>query len=261
MFIQLGKYLLTDIESRVALLLGSRICLVCESEIVPPPLSFDFKTWPRQSKFLCLACLQILEPKEAICCTIGEESPIDCVSVYPYQGTARDTIRGLKYSGKVSLASELARPLLPSLQILLQGNKKDFLIISVPLHPQKLKERGFNQSELIARELANLASLRHDSKALMRTRVTEPQYGLSKIKRRANVQDAFSASNRLKNKTIILIDDVLTSGATALACRDALMAAGAEKVAVLTVARAVLRAENEGRAVPELSGTNSNDNV
>ncbi len=247
MFFQIVKQLFINLESRAAILLGSRICNVCEKEILPPPLSLNIHKCP-QSKFLCQSCVQKLHcqgVQNLICCTIGGDTPMKCVSVYAYQGTARDTIRTFKYRGMTHLGGELAQLLLPALSSLLKEGKKGVIVVAVPLHRKKLKERGFNQSDLIARQLARLAGLKHDSRALIRTRITEPQYGLSKLKRSANVKDAFSASPRVEGKSVILIDDVLTSGATALACRDALMAAGAKKVTVLTVARAIMRSEVE----------------
>ncbi len=246
MLFQIVKQLFINLESRAAILLGSRICNVCEKEILPPPLTLNIHNCSRQSKFLCQSCLQILHyqgDQNLICCTIGGDKPMQCVSVYAYHGTARDTIRTFKYRGMTHLGGELAQQLLPALPTLLREGKQGVIVVAVPLHRKKLKERGFNQSELIARQLARLAGLKHDNRALIRTRITEPQYGLNKLKRSANVKDAFSASPRVKDKSVILIDDVLTSGATALACRDALIAAGARKVAVLTVARAIMRSE------------------
>lgn len=131
----------------------------------------------------------------------------------------------------------------PRKQEVTKKGAPNLVLIPVPLHRDKLKERSFNQSELIARLLARHAGIKCDTRTLIRRRSTTPQYGLTKLRRAANVHGAFSASSRVAGKHVILIDDVLTSGATAIACSEALLEAGAQSVAVLSLARAILRNE------------------
>ncbi len=238
-----------NIEARLVMLLGTRPCQLCDSTIVPPPLSFKVIY---QSRFICQACLKGLKPQTPILVSLGlgqdVSNHIRCISICPYEGTARQAIRAFKYQDKQELASDLARTLEAGMESLLkpanQPNKRSgIVLIAVPLHKTKLEERGFNQSELITRELSKRTGIRCDTRALIRARATTPQYGLTKGERAINVNSAFKANQRAKNKNVILVDDVLTSGATAAACAQALLEAGAESVSVLTIARALLRSE------------------
>ncbi|HEY61266.1 MAG: ComF family protein [Anaerolineales bacterium] len=115
------------------------------------------------------------------------------------------------------------------------------IIIPVPLSKQRFAERGYNQSALLARPLAWGLNIRYDSKAISRNRDTLSQVGLNIIQRRENVKGAFTAiKHRVIDKNILLIDDVITSGATIEACSQALIEVGAKSVYGLTLARAVL---------------------
>ena len=109
----------------------------------------------------------------------------------------------------------------------------------VPLHPRRRAERGYNQSELLARALAPRLALGVAAGALVRRKDTAPQTGLSAAARRQNVSGAFAVRRRalVVDRAVILVDDVLTTGATARACALALRAAGAREVRLLTVAR------------------------
>jgi ComF family protein len=238
-----------NIEARLVMLLGTRPCQLCDSTVVPPPLSFKVIY---QSRFICQTCLEGLKPKTPILVNLGfgrdVSNHILCISICPYEGTARQAIRAFKYQDKQELANDLARTLEAGLESLPKAAKPDkrnsnLVLIAVPLHQTKLEERGFNQSELITRELSKRTSIRCDTRALIRARATTPQYGLTKGERAINVSSAFKANHRVKGKNVILVDDVLTSGATAAACAQALLEAGAENVSVLTIARALLRSE------------------
>ncbi len=112
------------------------------------------------------------------------------------------------------------------------------LVVPVPLHWRKSLERGFNQSELLARELARRRNLPL-AKALRRKRAGSVQASLSLAERRRNVAGVFEVRSKrdIQNKRILLIDDVMTTGATASACATVLKRAGAKSVTLLTVAR------------------------
>jgi ComF family protein len=113
------------------------------------------------------------------------------------------------------------------------------LLVPVPLHPRKRRERGFNQSELLAEAISARAGVPLVKDALVRRRETGTQTGLSAAARRANVRGAFAVRRRarIEGQRIVLLDDVYTTGATALACAQALLAAGAREVRLLTLAR------------------------
>jgi ComF family protein len=157
-----------------------------------------------------------------------------------YAGVLREAIHALKFRG----CRAMARPLGA---LMARAAADDPFaahldaVVPVPLHPTRLRARGFNQSALlaavVARELGGLATV---AGALVRADLTSSQVGLAVDERRRNVRDAFAAGIRLEGRRVLLIDDVVATGATAAACVKALRAAGAERVLVLTAARAVL---------------------
>ncbi|HEV8713562.1 MAG TPA: ComF family protein [Candidatus Binatia bacterium] len=122
----------------------------------------------------------------------------------------------------------------------MEGQAYD-LIVPVPLHPDRLRWRGFNQSLILARAVGCARQLTVDPFLLERIRPTVPQTQLSASERRANVRGAFAvrATERLEEKRVLLVDDVYTSGATVEECAKVLYRAGAEVVDVFTLARAV----------------------
>jgi ComF family protein len=151
-----------------------------------------------------------------------------------------EAISRFKYQG----ASRLAKPLGA---FLAEYKDPEFpfadfeLILSVPLHPRRLRQRGFNQSLLLARRVNRMHSIPLDFTALQRTRHTEPQTQLSGPERRENIRGAFEVRRPegIVEKHILLIDDVFTTGATVQECSRVLLKAGAKRVDVLTLARAL----------------------
>jgi len=114
------------------------------------------------------------------------------------------------------------------------------MLIPVPLGKKRLKERGYNQVGLVARPLAYHLGLRYEPEALVKARDTRSQVGLSLSQRSENVQDAYQANSQVvKKKSVLIIDDVATTGSTISACATALLSAGAQEVYVLTIARAL----------------------
>lgn len=114
------------------------------------------------------------------------------------------------------------------------------VVVPVPLHAARLRERGYNQAALLAREMARRAGLAIDEQTLVRQRATSPQVDLNARQRKENVDGAFRcSSNALAGKQVLLIDDVCTTGATLEACAVALYQGGARSVQALTLARAL----------------------
>jgi ComF family protein len=114
------------------------------------------------------------------------------------------------------------------------------MLIPVPLGKKRLKERGYNQVGLVARPLAYQIGWTYAPHALWKARETRSQVGLSLLQRRENVQNAYQADPKVVNrKSILLMDDVATTGSTISACTDALLCAGAKEVYALTIARAL----------------------
>jgi ComF family protein len=149
-----------------------------------------------------------------------------------YEGALRELIHLLKYRG----VKTLARPLGDLLMAALPRDERFDGIAPVPLHWLRQWQRGFNQSDLLARTIARRCGV-PVIHALKRVRPTVAQAGLSNTGRRQNVAAAFRPRRAVQGKRILLIDDVMTTGSTAAACAQALKRAGAAKVALLTVAR------------------------
>lgn len=155
-----------------------------------------------------------------------------------YDGILRKAIHLLKYKLKNNLAFPLANLVADRMQSFFK-EATYHLIIPVPLHPKRLRERGFNQALSLARLLSKKYDIPIDSHTLRRRKTTKPQVGLSEKDRKDNVKRAFSLLNRNKivDKYILLVDDVYTSGNTVDECSKVLIKAGAHKVDVLTLAR------------------------
>ncbi len=158
-----------------------------------------------------------------------------------YDELPRSIVLRLKYGRKVALARTMARYMAP-----LKGKwDSDALIIPVPLHRWRLWGRGFNQSGLVARELGRCWGLETNSRLLRRVKRTRPLKGLNHSQRRTAVTGAFrvDAANSINGRSVVLIDDVLTSGSTAEACARALRRAGAGRVELICWARVVRPAQ------------------
>jgi ComF family protein len=149
-----------------------------------------------------------------------------------YDGVLRKLIHVFKYGG----VRPLARPLGALLSMALPREQRFDLVTPVPLHWMRRWRRGFNQSELLAREVGRRCGM-PVRRVLRRVRATRSQAGLSNTRRRQNVTAAFRARGPLAGARVLLVDDVLTTGSTAAACALALKRAGAAKVALLAVAR------------------------
>lgn len=158
-------------------------------------------------------------------------------SLGPWEGSLRTAVAELKYRGRRRIAGRLADLLLerPEVRELLDGAT----LVPVPLHPRRRAERGYNQADLLARALAMRCAAAVAPGVLTRRRDTPPQTGLAASQRRRNVRGAFAVPRPewVAGRTLVLVDDVYTTGATLRACAEALRRAGAEEVRVLTLAR------------------------
>lgn len=155
-----------------------------------------------------------------------------------YEAELSRLVQGLKFHGRRNLVGLLS-PLMAS-TFYESWNREEFdLIIPVPLHSKRKQERGYNQSELLARALAAHIAISVDSRVLIRIRPTLPQIGLSDSQRLENVRKAFRCihASKISKKRILLIDDVMTTGATVESAAQALVEAGCSRVSVLTAAR------------------------
>lgn len=161
-------------------------------------------------------------------------------SVMRYNQASARLILRFKYADRMEAAPAFARWMARAGADLLEGAE---LVLPVPLHRGRLFSRRYNQAGELARRLADLHHLSFAADLLDRVRATRPQVGLSGAARRRNVAGAFrlasGAGTRIEGKTIVLVDDVITTGATIDACARVLSAAGAREVRVLALARVV----------------------
>lgn len=209
-----------------------------------------------EGEFLCLSCINLL-PRFTLpyceCCAVplsgGRLCPnclnlppaIDGVrSLFLHRGMVRDAVHYLKYRN----IKALARPLAELMAEYLESNPLPAdLILSVPMHPKRARQRGYNQSDLLAEELSYMIDLPTASGSLVRLRNTPSQVSLGAEARRRNVQGAFHCKSLFyQGKGVLLVDDVCTTGATMNACAVALKAAGVASVWGLTFSR-----EQQGR--------------
>lgn len=156
-----------------------------------------------------------------------------------YNGILRKAVHLFKYQLKNSLARPLGTLMVRRMESVLRDGPYH-TIMPVPLHPKRLRSRGFNQALSLARFVSNCYSIPLDRYNLVRTRWTHSQVGLSVRKRRANVRGAFMLLKGadVKRKHILLVDDVYTSGSTVDECSRVLVNGGAQTVQILTLARA-----------------------
>jgi ComF family protein len=165
-----------------------------------------------------------------------------------YDRIITEVIHCFKYRGKVQLARPLSELLLVAFLTFWEKGGID-IVLPVPLHPSRIRMRGFNQAYLLIRSWPSLAAhyscdlshIRIERDVLIRTMPTTPQSALDRTQRARNIKNAFGLDRQevIVGKKILLIDDVYTTGATVNECGRLLLSRGAQKVDVLTLARAV----------------------
>ncbi len=195
-------------------------------------------------KFTCPVC-QKLSFCGRTCPDCQRKTYLDgLIWIAPYQNqTIRKMIHSFKYEFAKDLAKTLAslmiKTILTSELINLFSPKKSWLIVPIPIQNKKLKERGFNQAELLAREISNQTKIPFETKILIKIKNTPSQTTLQEEERRKNVKNVFSVknSNLIKNKNIVLVDDVVTTGATLDEAAKTLKSAGAKMIWGLALAK------------------------
>jgi ComF family protein len=206
---------------------GDFICYSCRQSLprIMPPLCPQCGQ-PQSSGILCPSC-------------VSWQAKIDGIrSPFRFDGVMRQAIYQLKYRNLRALAVPLAKLLQ---DYLTTSHVPGETLAPVPLHQKRLRQRGYNQSRLLAQELGKLINSPVVDNCLVRWRHAPPQARTSTVdERRNNVADAFTCcDHRLRDKQVLLIDDVSTSGATLDACAAALKEAGASSVWGLVLAREI----------------------
>jgi ComF family protein len=201
-------------------------CGVCADTLVPLPAGCPLCGAPADE-----AQRTSLRPRRCKPCR-ARAPPFALASApWLHGGALAEAIHRLKYEGHC----ELARPL----GVLFEGcaSPRVDLLVPIPLHPRRLRERGFDQARLLADAAGRRFGL-PVAPLLVRVRETGQQVGRDRAARERNVRGAFAADSRVRGRRVCLVDDVLTTGATASAAALALREAGAARVEVRTLARA-----------------------
>jgi ComF family protein len=157
-----------------------------------------------------------------------------------FDGSLQGAIHHWKYEGKTHLTPFFAEWMAEGLNRYWEPDSLD-LLIPVPLHPQRLRQRGFNQALLLVKELSRRTGLPYQKTILQKKKSTIPQVNLSSVEREKGVRGTFHVIGReeLLGKSVLLVDDVYTTGATVNECSKVLLRGGAERVDVLTLAHAI----------------------
>jgi ComF family protein len=157
-----------------------------------------------------------------------------------YEGALKRSILGLKYDGAPAVGEYLGQWLGEAWQ---QAGLPNLTVVSIPMHEEKRRQRGYNQAEVIAQSFARRANLKIDSRLLGRSRETTAQFGLNLAKRRDNLRSAFTANPPSQQSVqgptprILLVDDIYTTGATARSAKETLEAVGFRVWGIAVVAR------------------------
>jgi ComF family protein len=215
-------------------------CVVCRARVLERRWGAACPDcWSRLEPLAPPFCPQCGEPAPAIeglCgrCRKGEYAFDLARSALFFTDTLREIIHHLKYAERVSLARSLG----DILKVCLEHEPfSGRIVVPVPLHRKRERERGFNQAELLAQRVARRLGVPTRPRWLARVRATRPQSDLVAAERRANVRGAFRAAPEVSGRHVLVVDDVLTTGATLGECARALRDGGARRVGVLTVAR------------------------
>ncbi len=238
-------------------------CRLCKRMIHPLIEKMDFDSYRPPARYfighkevvsdvICQFCLPdlssfqaVLRKHQTVRCAEGMDELAEFLvgSAAVFMEPIQSLIYSLKYSEDVLLAKDLACLMYEAWQLLREeitefDDIDSLCLVPVPLHKKRLHERGFNQAEAIARHFSQLTSIKLERRVISRIKNTKSQQTLSKSQRASNVAGAFKAvtANVFADKTVILIDDVCTSGATLVNCAQASFAGGAQSVHALTVA-------------------------
>ena len=207
-------------------------------DLVFPKICFGCK---QRGNYLCVNCLEKIPPPR--------ETKSEVIAAFDYKNkTVKHLLWQLKYEQRYSIALTLAKALydklledITDLKTLSPTRKTKIIVIPVPMHPDKLRKRGFNQAELIAKELASLdpASFILKTDVLEKTKDTISQMTIKdRSKRLQNVEGSFRLKNggTIAGRFVLLVDDITTTGATINECKDLLITARPIKVVAVSVA-------------------------
>ena len=219
---------LSDLSKGLLNLIYPCVCEICKTKIQP------------EAKYnsLCQNCLnqiRLIKPVVSL-----KRHNIEVWAICVYEGVAKDCIHLFKYNARLNLADPLGRLMSDFINNELSDKRFD-TIIPVPLHSIRLRERGFNQAEILAKRIAKHTNHPVCTDALKRIKPTKTQTGLSKTKRFTNLSGAFKITKEdsIREKKILLIDDVFTTGSTINEAAKTLLRAKPKSVEALVLARGI----------------------
>ena len=187
----------------------------------------------------CLFCGKPIPFSQKICqkCHGSPLIITDLSSWAEFEGPLREAIHHFKYQQDIGLGDYFCGFLI---SLIIKRNWQFDLVVPVPVSKSRLKSRGYNQSELLSRPIARYFRVDHTTKALIRVKETESQFSLSVAERNRNMEDAFFGfPAKLNGRRVLVVDDIITTGATMNQCAKALLQAGAKEVYGVSVAKTV----------------------
>jgi ComF family protein len=208
-------------------------CFRAVLDVLAPPLCAACDASLARDSLFCDAC----EPDAAASALRELDGGPPLVGIGSYSGGLATAVQKLKYGGRTDLARPLGSRLASRILDAPVTETRGAVLVPVPLHRARLAARGYNQSALVASTLRDLLGLPLDVESLRRTKATREQALLAREDRRDNVAHAF-ASRPMQGARVVLVDDVVTTGATVLGCVRALADAGGTVVLVAALARA-----------------------
>ena len=229
--------LAAGLERFLDLLLAPGLCVDCGCELAAPDsLCRDCAASLPQISNACRVCGQSSPTAADVCpaCLVNPPRWQAMIAPFAYQPPVSDWLRRFKYDG----ALHYARTLCEASQPLLQAQQPlPEVLLPVPLHDTRLRERGFNQAGVIAELIGATLGIPVDSRVLLRTRATASQSGLSAMQRSENLRGAFACEAGDQYRHVALVDDIVTTGATADAACRVLHRAGIETIQLWALAR------------------------
>jgi ComF family protein len=224
-----------------SLLIPAR-CPLCAGPASPGAACAGCITCLPWNRVACPHCAEPLADAEPYLCARCAADPPGydrAWSAFRYKAPIDRAVQALKYSADFRQAAFLGSQLAQALAA--RTEPPPALLIPMPLHPARLRRRGYNQALLLAQAVGRSLKIEVATKVAARTRATEDQIGKSAAERRRNVRGAFAVNTDLAQRSVAIIDDVMTTGATAESLARACRKAGAQRIEIWTVARAIHR--------------------